>query len=439
MARAPSCGTGWRASSGSAIQRHRRLGLHGRDHLARRRRPSPAAAAAPGSARRIPSLAARWRRSWYRALDLPWTSQDFFTDDEGLVHEGAINRVAQAGIATGCSETAYCPADAVTRGQMATFLSRALDAAGAEHRLLQRRQRDGSRGRHQPHRRGRHHPRLLGDPLLPRWHRQPPADGCLPVPRPGALGAASAPIGSPARPDRPIAASGRDRYRRPVLISPYRRSETVAPHRRPSRTARRDQRPHLDRHALSRHAGAGRGSRRERIRQHGQRPSRRCRPRSGCVSRQSSTRSRSSAGGRSRAAGEIGHDFDYLQRRFAEEGICWRGFGEIVAVQRQRRLRDVRDPVVNSTAHRNIMLGDYTHAGGSREQRRRPLVRGHDLRQAVRRRTTAGHLRRVHRHRGLEVPRRHRVAGRTGHHRRVPPNAVLPRRAWSLATRWRRS
>ena len=62
----------------------------------------------------------------YRAFDLPWTSQDFFTDDEGLVHEGAINRVAKAGIATGCSETAYCPADAVTRGQMATFLSRAL-------------------------------------------------------------------------------------------------------------------------------------------------------------------------------------------------------------------------------------------------------------------------------------------------------------------------
>jgi hypothetical protein len=62
----------------------------------------------------------------YRAFDLPWTSQDFFTDDEGLVHEGAINRVAKAGITTGCSETAFCPGDPVTRGQMASFLARAL-------------------------------------------------------------------------------------------------------------------------------------------------------------------------------------------------------------------------------------------------------------------------------------------------------------------------
>ena len=62
----------------------------------------------------------------YRAFNLPWTSQDFFADDEGLVHEGAINRVAKAGITTGCSDTAFCPADPVTRGQMASFLSRAL-------------------------------------------------------------------------------------------------------------------------------------------------------------------------------------------------------------------------------------------------------------------------------------------------------------------------
>ena len=41
-----------------------------------------------------------------------------------------------------------------------------------------------------------------------------------------------------------------------------------------------------------------------------------------------------------RAHGEIGHDFDYLNGGSTEEGICWRGFGEIVAVQRQRRLRD---------------------------------------------------------------------------------------------------
>jgi len=62
----------------------------------------------------------------YRAFDLPWAARDFFTDDDGLVHEGAINRVAKAGITTGCAGTRYCPNREVTRGQMATFLSRAL-------------------------------------------------------------------------------------------------------------------------------------------------------------------------------------------------------------------------------------------------------------------------------------------------------------------------
>jgi hypothetical protein len=61
-----------------------------------------------------------------RAFDLPWTSQDFFTDDEDLVHEGAINRLRKAGITTGCTATRFCPNRLVTRGQMATFLARAL-------------------------------------------------------------------------------------------------------------------------------------------------------------------------------------------------------------------------------------------------------------------------------------------------------------------------
>ena len=62
----------------------------------------------------------------YRAFDLPWAARDFFTDDDGIVHEGAINRVAKAGITTGCAGTRFCPNRLVTRGQMATFLSRAL-------------------------------------------------------------------------------------------------------------------------------------------------------------------------------------------------------------------------------------------------------------------------------------------------------------------------
>ena len=59
-----------------------------------------------------------------RALDLPETSTDAFRDDAGNKHEGNINRLAAAGITTGCSATAFCPSGLVTRAQMATFLSR---------------------------------------------------------------------------------------------------------------------------------------------------------------------------------------------------------------------------------------------------------------------------------------------------------------------------
>ena len=60
-----------------------------------------------------------------RALSLPPTSTDYFTDDEGSTHENNINRLRAAGITAGCSPGRYCPNGVVTRGQMATFLSRA--------------------------------------------------------------------------------------------------------------------------------------------------------------------------------------------------------------------------------------------------------------------------------------------------------------------------
>ena len=62
-----------------------------------------------------------------RALNLPSTSRDQFTDDEGLAHEAAINRLAAAGITAGCGPGRFCPSGLVTRAQMATFLSRAFD------------------------------------------------------------------------------------------------------------------------------------------------------------------------------------------------------------------------------------------------------------------------------------------------------------------------
>lgn len=62
-----------------------------------------------------------------RALDLPPSGEDPFSDDEGSVHEADISALAEAGITAGCSPTRYCPSDPVTRGAMAAFLHRALD------------------------------------------------------------------------------------------------------------------------------------------------------------------------------------------------------------------------------------------------------------------------------------------------------------------------
>jgi len=67
-----------------------------------------------------------------RALDLPSTSEDFFTDDAGSTHEDAINRVAAAEITLGCAASRVCPTSALTRAQMASFLVRAFALPVAE-------------------------------------------------------------------------------------------------------------------------------------------------------------------------------------------------------------------------------------------------------------------------------------------------------------------
>lgn len=60
------------------------------------------------------------------ALDLP-PGPDMFTDDEGSPHEDAINAIAAAGITAGCTGdgTSFCPENPVSRAQMATFLTKA--------------------------------------------------------------------------------------------------------------------------------------------------------------------------------------------------------------------------------------------------------------------------------------------------------------------------
>lgn len=54
-----------------------------------------------------------------------------FVDDDGNIHEGAIEAIRAEGITQGCSATRYCPNEPVTRGQMAAFLNRALDLPAA--------------------------------------------------------------------------------------------------------------------------------------------------------------------------------------------------------------------------------------------------------------------------------------------------------------------
>ena len=80
-----------------------------------------------------------------RGLRLPPTRNDHFGDDATSLHQDAINRVAEAGITTGCAPGRYCPRSPVARGEMASFLARSvslpagsddyfLDAFGSPHR-----------------------------------------------------------------------------------------------------------------------------------------------------------------------------------------------------------------------------------------------------------------------------------------------------------------
>ena len=62
-----------------------------------------------------------------RALDLPPATDDAFTDDDGTIFEDDINRLAAAGITAGCNPPTndhYCPSEPVTRAQLSALLRR---------------------------------------------------------------------------------------------------------------------------------------------------------------------------------------------------------------------------------------------------------------------------------------------------------------------------
>ena len=66
-----------------------------------------------------------------RAFHYPKATRDYFTDDTGIANEPNINRIAEAGIASGCAVGRFCPLPPITRAQVASLLARALDLPAA--------------------------------------------------------------------------------------------------------------------------------------------------------------------------------------------------------------------------------------------------------------------------------------------------------------------
>jgi hypothetical protein len=63
--------------------------------------------------------------------ELPASSRDYFADDDGSVHEDAINRLAEAGVVSGRRDEVYDPQTTVTRAELA-----ALAVRGIEYRTV---------------------------------------------------------------------------------------------------------------------------------------------------------------------------------------------------------------------------------------------------------------------------------------------------------------
>ena len=121
--------------------------------------------------------------------------------------------------------------------------------------------------------------------------------------------------------------------------------------------------------------------------------------------------------------GQLGHDFAYLERRFDDLGICWRGLWRDRGLQLDGRLLRIRDAVVQ------LDHPPQHHARRLHPRRRQPragrwpLVRRDGLREAL---PTRPDDQRLHRPRLVDLHRRHRVARRARHHRGLLANPVLP-------------
>jgi hypothetical protein len=67
-----------------------------------------------------------------RVLGLPPATKNYFNDDDGHLFEGAINKVAAAGITVGCGAGGFCPDRDLTRAEFATMTVRAMDLSAAD-------------------------------------------------------------------------------------------------------------------------------------------------------------------------------------------------------------------------------------------------------------------------------------------------------------------
>ncbi|MGH2684635.1 MAG: S-layer homology domain-containing protein [Actinomycetota bacterium] len=73
-------------------------------------------------------MASLLARAYEAATDTTLVStRDHFTDDNGSVHEPNINKIAENGFSGGTGTTTYSPQRGVLRDSMASFLARALD------------------------------------------------------------------------------------------------------------------------------------------------------------------------------------------------------------------------------------------------------------------------------------------------------------------------
>ncbi len=126
---------------------------------------------------------------WWLALDARMTRDStLFTDIDASAFRDEIIWLHGQGITHGCTTWAFCPRAGVTREQMASFLVRALKLPATTRDFFTDDETSQHESDHQPPRCLRHHRRLRQRPILSACGRHARADGQLPGARAEAAG-----------------------------------------------------------------------------------------------------------------------------------------------------------------------------------------------------------------------------------------------------------